>query len=61
VANADLGPLKIRHPENWPLTLPKQQGQFATIAPQAGTTNNGVGVRRSSQRCSWGEGTADEY
>jgi hypothetical protein len=43
VANADLGPLKIRHPENWPLTLPKQQGQFATIAPQAGTTNNGVG------------------
>jgi Zn-dependent protease with chaperone function len=43
VVNADLGPLKIRHPENWPLTLPKQQGQFATIAPRAGTTDNGVG------------------
>jgi hypothetical protein len=43
VSSADLGPLKIRHPENWPVTLPKQPGQFVTIAPQAGTTNGGVG------------------
>src|SRR5262249_36702942 len=43
VVNADLGPMKINRPENWPVTLPKQQGQFVTIAPQAGITNSGVG------------------
>jgi Zn-dependent protease with chaperone function len=42
-ANADLGPLKIRHPENWPVTPPQQQGQFVTIGPKAGITANGVG------------------
>jgi len=30
-------------PENWAVTLPQQQGQFVTIAPEAGVTNNGVG------------------
>ena len=39
----DLGPLKMAHPENWTVTLPQQQGQFVTIAPQAGVTANGVG------------------
>jgi len=39
----DLGPLKISHPENWPVTLPEQKGQFVTIAHQAGVTNRGVG------------------
>ena len=39
---ADLGPLKINRPENWPVKLPAEQGQFVTIAPQAGTTSNGV-------------------
>jgi len=40
---ADLGPLKIEYPENWQVVAPKQQGQFVTIAPQAGITSNGVG------------------
>ncbi|HET9217282.1 MAG TPA: M48 family metalloprotease [Terriglobia bacterium] len=43
MVDADLGPLKIRRPENWRLTLPEKPGQFATIAPQAGTTTSGVG------------------
>jgi len=41
--NADLGPMRIARPENWTVTLPQQQGQFVTIAPQAGITNSGVG------------------
>ena len=40
---AELGPLKIQHPENWPVTLPEKKGEFVTIAPQAGVTGNGVG------------------
>jgi hypothetical protein len=40
---ADLGPMKMEYPENWQVTTPKQQGQFVTIAPQAGITANGVG------------------
>jgi Zn-dependent protease with chaperone function len=40
---ADLGPMKINRPENWQVTLPRQQGQFVTIAPPAGITNGGVG------------------
>ena len=43
MVNAELGPMRILHPENWPVTLPQQQGQFVTIAPQAGVTNGGVG------------------
>ncbi len=43
MVNADLGPIRIRRPENWPVKLPEQQGQFVTIAPEAGITNNGVG------------------
>ena len=43
MVNANLGPMRINCPENWPVTLPKQQGQFVTIAPQAGITNTGVG------------------
>ena len=43
MVNADLGPMKILRPENWPVTLPEQQGQFVTIAPQAGVTSSGVG------------------
>jgi Zn-dependent protease with chaperone function len=43
MVNADLGPMKILHPENWPVTLPEQQGQFVTIAPQAGLSNGSVG------------------
>jgi len=40
---ADLGPLKINRPENWQVTMPQQQGQFASIAPAAGVTSGGVG------------------
>jgi hypothetical protein len=39
----DLGPVKLSYPENWQVTAPQQQGQFLTIAPQAGVTANGVG------------------
>jgi Zn-dependent protease with chaperone function len=42
-ATADLGPMKIRHPDNWAVTMPQQQGQFVTIAPKAGATSGGVG------------------
>jgi Zn-dependent protease with chaperone function len=41
--NADLGPMKIRHPDNWPVTMPEQPGQFVTIAPKAGNISGGVG------------------
>nr|UXE45364.1 beta-barrel assembly-enhancing protease [uncultured bacterium] len=41
--NANLGPMKITHPENWPVALPEQRGQFVTIAPAEGITNSGVG------------------
>jgi hypothetical protein len=40
---ADLGPMKMQRPENWLLKLPEQQGQFVTIAPKAGITDDGVG------------------
>ena len=40
---ADLGPLKIQHPENWRVTMPEKQGQFITIAPDAGVINDGLG------------------
>ena len=43
MVTANLGPMKILHPDNWPVKLPEQQGQFVTIAPQAGITNSGVG------------------
>ena len=43
MVNADIGPLRISRPENWPVTLPEQQGQFVTIAPQAGVNSSGVG------------------
>jgi len=43
MVTSDLGPVKIEHPENWQVIMPKQQGQFLTIAPQAGITANGVG------------------
>jgi Zn-dependent protease with chaperone function len=43
MVNAELGPMKMQRPENWPVTLPEQQGQFVTIAPQKGITSSGVG------------------
>jgi Zn-dependent protease with chaperone function len=43
MVNANLGPLKIQHPENWPVTLPEQKGQFVTIAPPEGVSGGGVG------------------
>ena len=41
--NVNLGPITINHPDNWQVTPPKQQGEFVTIAPQAGVTSGGVG------------------
>lgn len=43
MVRANLGPMKIHHPENWKVDLPEQQGQFVTIAPQQGITSSGVG------------------
>ena len=43
MVNANLGPMKIAHPENWPAALPEQRGQFVTIAPKEGVSNSGVG------------------
>jgi beta-barrel assembly-enhancing protease len=40
---ADLGQLKMDYPENWQVQMPKQQGEFVTVAPKAGITPNGVG------------------
>jgi hypothetical protein len=39
----DAGSLKILRPENWQVSLPKKQGEFLTIAPQAGITGDAVG------------------
>jgi hypothetical protein len=39
----DLGPIKIARPETWPVTMPKHQSDYVTIAPEAGVTPNGVG------------------
>lgn len=39
----DLGLMKISRPENWAVTMPKRQGDYVTIAPQAGVTSKGVG------------------
>jgi hypothetical protein len=33
----------MHRPENWQVTLPQQQGQFAVIAPSSGVTDKGVG------------------
>ncbi len=43
MASANLGPMKIDHPENWQVTLPEQKGQFVTIAAPEAITNRGVG------------------
>jgi predicted Zn-dependent protease len=43
MVNANLGPMQITHPENWPVTMPEQRGQFVTIAPAEGVTSQGVG------------------
>jgi Zn-dependent protease with chaperone function len=43
MVSANLGPLKIDHPENWPVTLPEKQGKFVTIAAPEGTTKDGLG------------------
>jgi hypothetical protein len=43
MVTANLGPLKMSHPENWPVALPEQRGQFVTIAPKEGVTSTGVG------------------
>jgi len=43
MVSANLGPIKISHPENWPVTLPEQRGQFVTVAPAEGVASTGVG------------------
>ena len=41
--NAELGPMSLAHPENWQVTMPRQQGDYVTIAPPAGANEAGVG------------------
>ena len=43
MVTANLGPLKMTHPENWPVNLPEQRGQFVVIAPAEGVTGAGIG------------------
>jgi len=43
MVNANLGPMKIDHPDNWQVVLPEQKGQFVTIAAPEAVTNRGVG------------------
>lgn len=38
-----IGPVNLHRPQNWPVTPPKSQGQFVTIAPQAGVNEKGIG------------------
>jgi predicted Zn-dependent protease len=40
---ANLGPIKMEHPQNWSVTMPQQPGEYVTIAPKEGITANGVG------------------
>jgi hypothetical protein len=35
--------MKIAHPDNWQVMMPKQQGDSLKIAPQAGITSGAVG------------------
>jgi hypothetical protein len=50
------GPMKVRHPDNWQVTMPQQQGQFVTIAPKAARQPR-EWIRSSYQWRSWTEGT----
>ena len=43
MVTSNLGPMKIAHPQNWSVSMPQKQGEFLTIAPPAGLTQNGVG------------------
>lgn len=43
MVGADLGPVKLQHPDNWQVIPPRKRGQSVIIAPQAGLTANGVG------------------
>ena len=43
LVTADLGPMKISHPDNWEIFPPRQRGDSLTIAPQAGLASNAVG------------------
>jgi len=40
---ANLGPIKMSHPQNWSVTMPQKQGDYVMIAPKEGITANGVG------------------
>jgi Zn-dependent protease with chaperone function len=58
----DVGPLKILRPENWQVSLPQKQGDFLTIAPQAGIQGDavGYGVVLKSMPAQGERGTIDE-
>ena len=43
MVTASVGPIAIRRPENWQVHMPRQRGEFVTIAPDAGITANGIG------------------
>ena len=39
----NLGPLSLSWPENWQVAMPRQEGDYVTIAPKAGVTSSGIG------------------
>jgi Zn-dependent protease with chaperone function len=43
LVTADLGRMKISHPDNWQVQMPKQNGDSLTIAPPAGVAGSAVG------------------
>jgi beta-barrel assembly-enhancing protease len=43
VVHAELGPMSLSHPDNWQVSMPRQQGDYVTIAPPAGVSQAGVG------------------
>jgi hypothetical protein len=62
----NLGPMSIARPESWPVTMPKHDSDYVTIAPDAGVTSNGVGygvlisaAKTNGQRISMDDITAE--
>jgi len=60
---ANLGPIKMSHPQNWSVTMPQQQGDYVMIAPKEGITANGVGygVMINAANTNGQQGSIDDF
>ena len=60
---ANLGPIKMSHPQNWSVTMPQQQGDYVMIAPKEGITPNGVGygVMINAANTNGQQGSIDDF